>query len=127
MRRLVTLLFLTAMAPASAQEWRPAPEYDVLLSSYDITPHDLRLKAGQPVRIRFVNNSNQPLTFAAEDFFRKAQLRGSDAGSVKGGFIDVAPLSDRTIVLVPKAGRYAARSHNFIHRLLGMSGRIIVE
>jgi hypothetical protein len=30
-------------------------------------------------------------------------------------------------VLVPKAGRYKANGANLLHRLLGMSGRIIVE
>ena len=127
MRRLVTLLLLLAISPASAQEWRPAPEYDVLLTSYDIIPRDLHLKAGQPVRLRFVNNSNQALTFAAQDFFRKAQLRDRDSEIVKGGVVSVGPLSDRTVVLVPKQGRYSARSSNFLPRLLGMSGRIIVE
>ena len=46
---------------------------------------------------------------------------------VKGGSLEVPALSTRTIVLVPKAGRYKATGSNLLHRLLGMSGRIIVE
>lgn len=126
--RLIMLLPLLALAtPAFAQEWRTAPEYDVLLTSYDIAPHVLHLKAGEPVRLRFVNNSNQPLSFAAGDFFRAAEFRGRDSDMVKGGRLEVAPLSERTLVLVPRAGRYGARSANLIHRLLGMSGRIVVD
>lgn len=104
-----------------------ASEYDVQLSTYDIQPRDIRLKAGEPVRLRFVNNSNQRLTFSAGDFFRSARMRRRDAALVKGGAVRVPPLSTRTVVLVPRAGRYRAQGANPFHRVLGMSGRIIVE
>ena len=104
-----------------------APEYDVLLTTYDIAPDEIRLKAGEPVRLRFVNTSNQGLSFSASGFFKDAKLRGRDGASLKGGKIEVPALSTRTVVLVPKAGRYKARGGSFVHRLLGMSGKIIVE
>src|SRR4051812_20120455 len=127
MRTFLLPLALLVAAPAAAQEWRMAPEYDVQLSTYDIQPGEIRLKAGEPVRLRFVNNSNQGLTFSAGDFFRSAQMRRRDSGLVKGGSIRVPPLSTRTVLLMPKAGRYRAQGANLFHRLLGMSGRIIVE
>jgi hypothetical protein len=128
MRRLLCLLSLIALAaPAPAQEWRMAPEYDVLLTSYDIVPETIRLEADEPVRLRFVNNSNQRLTFFARSFFRSAKLRRRDAELVSDGVIELGPLSTETIVLVPKAGRYKVRSGNFLHRLLGMSGTVVVE
>ena len=104
-----------------------APEYDVLLTAYDIQPGEIRLKAGEPVRLRFVNTTNQGLTFSAGGFFRDSKLRRRDSTLVKGGSLQVPALSTRTIVLVPKAGRYKAAGANLFHRLLGMSGRIIVE
>jgi hypothetical protein len=127
MRRLLIPLALLLASPAAAQDWLTAPEYDVLLSAYDIEPGEIRLKAGEPVRLRFVNNTDQPLSFSAEGFFRSAQLRRRDSGLVKGGSIEVPPLSTRSVVLVPKPGRYKANAANLLHRLLGMSGRIIVE
>ena len=128
MRRLFLLLALTfASASAAAQEWRQAPEYDVLLTSYDIVPETIRLKAGAPVRLRFVNNSNQKHDFSARAFFRASQLRRRDAELVADGSLEVGPLATETIVLVPKAGRYKVSSGNLLHRLLGMSGRIVVE
>jgi plastocyanin len=127
MRRLFIPLALLLASPAAAQDWRMAPEYDVLLTAYDIEPGEIRLKAGEPVRLRFVNTTNQGLTFSADGFFRDSQLRRRDAAIVKGGSIVVPPLSTRTVVLVPKAGRYKATGANLLHRLLGMSGRIIVE
>ena len=128
MRRLMPVLAALLLAvPAAAQEWRMAPEYDVLLTAHDIKPKVIRLRAGEPVRLRFVNNSNQTLSFAARDFFRSAQLRQRDRDRIKGGTLTLGPLSDRTIALGPQAGRYGTRSSNFIHRLLGMSGSIVVE
>lgn len=104
-----------------------APEYDVLLTAYDIQPGEIRLKAGEAVRLRFVNTTSQGLTFSAGGFFRDSKLRRRDSVLVKGGSIEVPALSTRTVVLVPKAGRYKATGANLLHRLLGMSGRIIVE
>jgi plastocyanin len=128
MRRLLALTCLALAAPAAtAQEWRGAPEYDVLLTSYDIEPATIRLKADQPVRLRFVNTSNQDHSFAAGDFFRDSRLRRRDAERVADGSLEVPPLSTETIALVPKAGRYKVGSGRFLARLLGMKARIVVE
>ena len=127
MRSFVIPLALLLAAPAGAQDWRMAPEYDVQLSAYDIQPGVIRLKAGEPVRLRFVNGSNQSLAFSAGDFFRSAQMRRRDKALVRGGAVRVPPLSTRTVVLVPRPGRYRAQGANLLHRMLGMSGRIIVE
>jgi len=114
-------------APAAAQDWRQAPEYDVLLTPYDIAPAEIRLQADRPVRLRFVNTSNQGLAFSAGGFFHASQARGRDGETVKGGRITVPAHSTRTVVLVPKAGRYKVRGGTIVHRMLGMKGRIIVE
>jgi hypothetical protein len=128
MRRLAFLLaFFALAAPSSAQEWPRAPEYDVLLSSYDIRPELIRLQADQPVRLRFVNDSNQRHDFTAPGFFRAARLRRRDMDMVKGGSIRVPALSTRTIALVPRAGRYRVASRDLRQRLLGLNARIIVE
>jgi plastocyanin len=124
---LLFMMLLFLSSPGQAQDWRMAPEYDVLLTSFDIEPQEIRLKAGQPVRLRFVNNSNESHRFSAGGFFKSAQLRTRDASLVDGGSLAVPPLSTRTVALVPKAGRYKASSGNFLHRLMGMNGRIIVE
>ncbi|HEX8223902.1 MAG TPA: cupredoxin domain-containing protein [Allosphingosinicella sp.] len=127
MRLFLLSLALVVATPAAAQDWRMAPEYDVQLSTYDIQPPDIRLRAGEPVRLRFVNNSNQRLTFSAGGFFRSARMRRRDSGLVRGGSVSVPPLSTRTVVLVPRPGRYRVQGANLLHRVLGMSARIIVE
>src|SRR3954469_3006021 len=108
MRRLLpALLLLAAATPAAAQEWTLAPEYDVLVTSFEIRPQVIRLRAGEPVRLHFVNNSEQPHTFIAPAFFRSIDLRGRDRALVRHGALRLAPLSDETIAFIPRPGRYA--------------------
>ena len=126
-RRLLAVCALAMAGPASAQEWPAAPEYDVLLTSYAIRPQVLRLKAGEPVKLRFVNTSNEPHRFAAGAFFARADLRGRDRETVRHGQVAVPPLSERTVALVPRAGRYPMSGAPLAQRLLGMHGRIVVE
>ena len=128
MRGLAVILsILLAAVPAAAQDWRMAPEFDVLLTRWDIAPDKIHLNAGEPVRLRFVNNTHQTLSFSAKGFFRAAQMRRRDGELVKGGEIEVPALSTRTVVLVPRKGRYDVTGGNMLHRLLGMSGKIIVD
>lgn len=130
MRRLLPFAaaFSLLAAPAAAvPQWRSAPEREVLLSRWDIAPPELRLKAGEAVRLRFINNSDEMLTFSARRFFGSAETRRRDAPLIKEGRLDVPPLSTRTVMLVPRAGRYRAEGGQLLHRLLGMRGRIVVE
>jgi plastocyanin len=126
----LTALFLAAPAPAAAQrepEWRIAVEVDVLLHPFRYEPRTIRLTAGRPIKLRFVNNGRAHLSFSAPDFFRAAQVRRSDARRLRGGGFQLAPGERRTIALVPAAGRYRARSAFLLHRLRGMSALIIVD
>lgn len=122
-------LFLFGAAPAGAQqpEWRWAREYEVLLSSFDIQPHPMRFKAGEPLRLRLINNSSIPHSFSSEAFFAKANVRRRDRELARRGRIVVAPGDTREILLVPAAGRYSVRCANLYHRLLGMRADIFVE
>ena len=134
MRRLLLIAVLMLAAPlappAWAQgepEWRQAATFDVLLEPFDIEPGELRLEAGRPVRLRFVNSGQRSLSFSAPGFFRAAQIRRGEGDDLADGSFRLEAGERRTIVLVPAAGRYSMRSANFLHRLLGMSGRIVVE
>lgn len=130
MRRLLPFLAaLIVASPLAAQEpeWRQAADYDVLLEPFDIEPSPLRLEAGRPVRLRFVNSGQRSLSFSAPGFFRAARVRSGEGDDIGDGSFRLAPGERRTIVLVPARGRYRMRSDNFLHRLFGMSGRIVVE
>lgn len=127
--RLLLMLLLLIAAPAAAQQpqWRAAPEVEVLMFPHAYEPDPIRLAAGQPVRLRFINQGQTSFSFSASRFFGAARIRTGDGEAISDGTVRLAPGERRTIALVPAAGRYRARSANLWHRLLGMSTRIIVE
>lgn len=131
MRRIIPLTALAiatfpTAAPA-APEWRQAREVDLLVKSFDIAPSDVRLKAGQPVRLRFVNQSGQTHRVAAPALFASAKMRSRDRKVLNGDRVAVGPGETRELVLVPPRGRYRLRSPNLLYRVLGMSAEIVVE
>ena len=131
MRLLLPFLALLLAAPGLAQprepEWRIAVEHDVLLRPWAYEPRLIRLPAGQPVRLHFVNQSRATMAFSAPAFFRGARLRPRDADIARRGGFRLAPGERRSVALVAAPGRYGARSSNLVHRLLGMSAEILVE
>ena len=129
MRLAFLSLALLASAPDAAQptEWRVAREYEVLLQPYAYEPSPIRLEAGRPVKLRFLNQGQATFSFSAEDFFRTARIRRGDDERVADGRLQLAPGEQKVIALVPAPGHYRARSGNLLHRLLGMSVEIIVE
>ena len=127
---LTTLLTASLMgSPVAAQEpeWRTAREYEILLRPWDYDPEVIRLRAGQPVRLRFINQGQATFSFDADNFFSRSRVRAGDAEAVADGHLRLAPGEQRVIALIPTRGRYRARSGNLIHRVLGMSARIVVE
>ncbi len=129
MRSLFFLALAAAIAsPASAApEWRQAREYEVLLSSFDIEPPAMTFAAGEPLRLRLINNSTIPHSFSAGDFFRAGEVRPRERQLVSSGKVEVGPGQTREILIVPAKGRYSARCSNLVHRVMGMSARIVVE
>ncbi len=130
MRGLLALVLVLAAAPTAAQrepEWRTAPEYDVLFRPFAFEPRLIRLEAGRPVRLRFVNEGRATHSFHSPRFFREARLRRGDEDLALTGRFRLAPGERRTIALVPARGRYSVSSYNFIQRVLGMRATIVVE
>ena len=131
MRLLLPFLALLLAAPGLAQqrepEWRIAVEHDVLLRPWAYEPKLIRLPAGQPVRLHFVNQSRATMAFSAPAFFRSARLRPRDGDIARRGGLRLAPGERRTVALVAAPGRYGAHSSNLVHRLLGMNGEIVAE
>lgn len=128
MRPWLTMIALLALAaPAAAQDWRMAPEYDVALTSFEIEPHVIRLAAGEPVKLRFVNDSGQVHRFSAPAFFRNVQLSDHTRSLVHHGTVRLAPYEVETVAFVPRTGRYKVTGDNLFRRVLGMSATIVVQ
>ena len=126
MRKFALLLAVAALAgPAQAQdEWARARTVEVRLSSFDFTPHDIVLPAGQPIVLHLVNSGSGGHNFAAPDFFRTARVRGNRPAN---GTIEVPSRQSVDIALVPAAGTYRLRCTHAFHTALGMRGRIVVR
>jgi hypothetical protein len=129
-------LFLLAIsagflaAPAAEQrepEWRTAVEQDILLHPFRYEPRVIRLQAGRPVLLQFVNNGQAWLSFRAPRFFAAAQVRRGDRARIRNGGFRLAPGARLRISLVPARGHYHAWSSYLVQRLRGMTARIIVE
>jgi len=132
MRRLLLILALAWAAPhAAAQsaqpEWRQAAEIQVALRPNEFQPQEIRLQAGVPTRLVFVNNSRTDLSLTAEGFFETARLRTGDDQLVNDGGMVLRAGETRAVTLVPAPGRYRMRSQNWLRRLVGMSALIVVE
>jgi plastocyanin len=104
-----------------------AAEQRVELSSFDFTPRELHLRAGQRVALVLTNVASGGHDFAAPAFFAAARVDPADAALVAHGEVDVPGKSTRTIHLVPAAGSYKLTCTHTMHALLGMKGRIVVE
>jgi hypothetical protein len=127
---LLAAAVLLSAAPALAQrepEWRTAIEADVILHPFRYEPREIRLVAGRPVLLLFVNNGRAHLSFRAPHFFAASLIRRSDRARVAGGGFRLAPGERLSIALGPAAGIYRAHSGYLLHRLRGMSARIVVE
>ena len=125
---VLAALLLAALAAAQREpEWRTAIEADVILHPFRYEPREIRLVAGRPVLLLFVNNGRANLSFRAPRFFAASQIRRSDRPRVVNGGFRLRPGERLGIALVPAPGRYRARSGYLLHRLRGMSARIIVE
>lgn len=129
MRRLalISCLLLAAAPAAAAPEWRRAREVEVRVSSFDFEPGEIRLEAGRPVRLLLVNMGEQDHDFSSAAFFAASEIRPRDAARAGGGRIEVGAGETVSVTLVPRAGRYRLRCTNLFHRIMGMTGSIIVE
>jgi plastocyanin len=113
-------LSLVLTAPATAQ---PA-QYVVQLWSFGIGPQPIRLAAGRPVTLTFVNQSGSGHDFTAPGFFQHARFI---AGAAPGDEIELRPHERKSVTLVPAAGSYQAHCSHFGHKQLGMSDVIVVN
>ncbi len=130
---MIPLFFVLAAAwgaPTTAPHpdfFGPAERVSVSLSDFSLVPSALRLKAGQPVVLRFTNVSSHGHDFTAPAFFAAALIRPDDARSIQDGGVHLRGGESVLIALVPSPGRFPAACTHPFHKMLGMSGSILVE
>ena len=112
-----------ALALGSAAGAQPASR-TIDLANFSFSPNPIRLAAGQPVTLTFVNRSGGSHDFTAKKFFASSRIV---AGSAPDGEIDLAGHQTRSITLVPAAGTYNAHCSHFMHKQMGMQDLIVVD
>lgn len=128
MRVLQLVLLLALPLAASAQAPAPAPAaapvVRVELSSFDFEPTIIRLRAGQPVVLRLVNNGDRDHNFSAPLFFTNAT---GVSGPVRNGKVEVNGGQTVDVRLTPRRGNYRLVCTHTFHSTLGMEGDIVVQ
>lgn len=125
----VMMLMTVAALPEACAQPKTASagaSQTVILSSFAFEPEHLRLKAGVPVRLRLVNQSNGAHDFSAPAFFAASNFPPGSQEPPDGD-IDVASHQTVEIDVIPRTpGMYRLRCTHFLHGVFGMHGTIEV-
>ncbi len=113
-----------ALAAAPTTAAAPAPVQHVELKSYAYNPAPIRLKAGKPVTLHFMNQAGKSHDFTARRFFASARIL---SGSAPNGEVELKPHTTAAITLIPAAGKYKVHCGHPFHKQLGMKAQIIVQ
>lgn len=116
------VLFLLPLGAAQAQP--TAPVQVINLQSYAYLPTPIRLRAGAPVTLQFVNRSGKGHDFTAREFFRAARIL---SGRVADGEVDLRGGQSASVTLIPAPGRYPVHCGRPFHKMMGMRSTIIVQ
>ena len=119
---LITPILLCAGSAASQQI--AAPVQGIALYSYGYNPDPIVLTAGKAVTLNFVNRATKGHDFTAKKFFSSSRII---SGNVGEGEVDLTPGRSASVTLIPAAGRYKVHCGHPFHKMLGMSGDIVVR
>jgi len=122
---LAAPLAIIGAQPASPQA--PAA-IEVQLSNFKFAPRTIVLQQGRPYVLRLHNASSGGHDFTAPAFFAASTIAAADRRWVTQGEVEVPPGQLREIRLTaPAAGSYKLKCTHRFHKMLGMSGKIIVR
>ncbi|WOK35972.1 cupredoxin domain-containing protein [Sphingomonas sp. C3-2] len=124
---VLAVVLATATPGTAAPDWDHAARVAVSLSSFAYAPDTIRLRAGEAVVLHLVNTSSGGHDFTAPAFFAASEIRAEDRAQIDRGRIEVPGKESRTVALVPRAGEYPLKCSHSFHKMLGMSGHIIVR
>jgi plastocyanin len=124
--QFLALLAGATSAASAPVDFSRAEQVHISLSSFQIAPGTLYLKAGQPVILTITNDGAGGHDLTASAFFAAAAIRRGDAQFIDQGVIRVRGGEKVVIAFVPAAGRYPMKCSHALHKRLGMSGSIDV-
>jgi plastocyanin len=106
-----------------------ATTINVSLTSYAFTPSTLSLNAGTPYHFHLTNDGSKGHSFHAPEFFAASAIAPADQSKIeKEGEVEVEGGQAVDFTLTPsRPGTYALDCSHFMHHLLGMHGKIVVQ
>jgi plastocyanin len=103
-----------APAPISAQT--QPNKVEIVLANFNFTPSDIRLVAGRPVTLQFVNQGSGGHNFTAPEFFAAAIMDAATRAKLgKKGVVELAKSEGMEVTVTPKAGSYKVKCGHFLH------------
>lgn len=128
--RYAFLIAIPLIALGAQQATPQGPRVvNVQLSSFKFTPKTIVLDRGRAYVMRFTNVSKDGHDFTAPAFFAASKIAAEDRRMVMEGEVEVHPGMTHEVRLTAPAapGRYKVKCTHTFHKLLGMSGTIIVR
>ena len=120
-----TFALLSPICGLAAQTANPIT---ITLTNYAFAPSALELKAGMTYQIHFINNGSRDHNFSAPEFFAASQIAQEDVTEVKNGSLELGNGESADVTVTPAhAGTYPFICTHFMHKMLGMHGKIVVQ
>lgn len=114
-------------------DWSTAETVTVTLSEFGFSPETLRFRIERPYILKLTNSGSVSHRFVSHDFFRSIAARrllysDAEASFPKLEAIALAPHETKSLYFIPvTTGAYRLTCDQPFHRLLGMTGRIVVR
>lgn len=122
-------------AALAAADWNRMTDVSIEMHDYGYRPREIRLRAGQPYRLRLFNNGGVSHYFTAPEFLATVATRKAEVphqAEVKAATFTSFELHGRggtlDVYFIPLVrGTYRAHCHIKDHLPLGIEGTLIVE
>jgi plastocyanin len=116
----------TLSGPVLAQD--AATPMTITLTSYAYAPNPITLKANTSYRLHLVNNATKDHNFSAPEFFAASTIAPADKSKVVDGAVELGDGQTVDVTVTPnRVGTYNLNCTHFMHTMLGMTGKIVVQ
>ena len=127
----VPLAFLLASSAATEPglgPWSHTRPITISLSNFAYTPSTVMLERDVPYVLHFTNMASGGHDFVANTFFARARIMPADEAKVSDGEVELRRGESMDVHLIaPVAGTYRVHCTHFMHSMLGMNGKIVVQ
>ncbi|HKD48279.1 MAG TPA: cupredoxin domain-containing protein [Rhizomicrobium sp.] len=121
-------LFITLPELAGSAAAQNAAPINIALTDYAFTPSTLNLETGTMYRFHLTNSGSKAHSFNAPEFFAASQISPADEGKVESGRVELDSGEAVDLTVTPsRAGTYSLDCSHFMHSMLGMHGKIVVQ